>query len=202
MKILAIPLLVVATAATATKVVGVSLDRLYAESSSVVSGVIESGQVLANGCGVAYKIRVDENFKGTAKSGDVLTVEKYGPTQIGARYFLFLSPTEEEFQPIMSTNSGDMARRAEYINRCKSVRPGYTVNIWGNGALKVTGTYHDSLEDAVIFDDYLVKPPEQLEVTALKPSERYDNDQKLTAMELHAFSQHLRELYRSSEANN
>lgn len=194
MKSLALSLLVFSTAASATTVYGVSLEELYLESSLVVSGVIESGQILPNDCGVAYTIRIDDRFKGGAKPGELLTIEKHGPTQIGARYFFFLSNTEDEFRPIMSTNSGAMNHRAEYLKRCRDVRPSYTVNIWGHGALKVTGTYNSAVKEAVVFDDFLVKPPKELTVTTLGPRDRYDNDREDTAMDLGALSTHLRQM--------
>lgn len=181
-------------AASATIVRGVSLEELYDESSIVISGVIESGRVLPKDCGVVYTIRIERRYKGEAKAGDVLTVEKYGPAQVGAKYFFFLSKTTEEFRPILSTNSGAMNRRAEYIERCKDLRPAYTVNIWGNGALKVTGTYNGAVKEAVVFDDYLVKPDKSLVVTTLGPRDRYDNDRNDSAMEVGAFSDYLKQL--------
>lgn len=186
--------LAVSFATSATTIYGVSLDKLYAESSIVVAGVIESGKILPNDCGVVYTVRIDRKYKGDAAPGDVLTIEKYGSTQIGARYFLFLSETSEEFRPILSTNSGATSHRAEYMKRCKDVRPAYTVNIWGNGALKVTGTYNGAVKEAVIFDDYLVKPDKGLIVTTLGPRDRYDNDRNDAAMELNTFSDYLEKL--------
>lgn len=190
----ALSLLVVSSAVPATTVYGVSLEKLYAESTIVVSGLVESGKILPHDCGVAYTVRIDHRYKGEAKPGDVLTVEKHGPTQVGARYFLFLSRTAEEFRPILSTNSGAVNHRAEYIARCKDVRPAYAVNIWGNGALKVTGTYNGTVKEAVIFDDYLVKPDKSLSVTTLGPRDRYDNDRNDSAIELTTFSDYLKQL--------
>ncbi len=70
----------------------------------------------------------------------------------------------------------------------------YTVNIWGNGALKITGTYSGTAKEAVVFDDYLIKPDKSLAVTTLGAYDRYDNDRNDTAMDMKAFSAHLERL--------
>jgi hypothetical protein len=180
--------------ATATTFRAVSVEELYGESDLVVSGVIESGAILPKGCGVSYQVRVDRSFKGEATSGSLVTFRKYGPMQVGSRYFLFMSKPEKEFNPITSTNSRDMNMRAEHIQRCMDVQPPFTVNIWGNGALKVSGTYNDSVKKAVFFDNIVITPPERLATTTLKPRDRYDNDRIGTAMELEMFSEYLSEL--------
>ncbi len=187
-------LVVLSAAASATIVRGVSIEELYNESSIVVSGEIESGRVLPKDCGVAYTVRVENTYKGEPKTGDALTVEMYGPAQVGAKYFFFLSETAEEFRPLLSTNSGAMNRRAEFLERCKDVRPAFTVNIWGNGALKITGTYNSSVKEAVVFDDYLVKPDKTLKVTTLGPNDRYDNDRNDSGIDLSEFSDYLEQL--------
>ena len=177
--------------ARATTFYDVSIEELYKESTVVVSGVIQSGSKLANDCGVAYTVWIDRTYKGADRSDKAITFQGYGPMEIGGRYFLFMSKTTEEFRPIMSTNSGDMDMRARYIQKCKSVRPLYSVNIWGNGALKVTGTYNSTVKNAVVFDQIVITPPVDLPVIQLKPSDRYDNDRIDTALNADDFAKYM-----------
>ena len=193
--IFAAAILVTAVApAAATTFYAVTVEELYKESSVVVSGVIQSGSKLANDCGVAYTVWIDRAFKGADTSTKAITFQGYGPMQIGGRYYLFMSKSSDELRPIMSTNSGDMNMRAKYIEKCKSLRPPYSVNIWGNGALKVTGTYSPTVKEAIVFDQIVITPPEDLPVTELKRQDRYDNDRIDTVLNADDFAQYMNRL--------
>lgn len=193
--ILAAAILVTAVApVAATTFYAVTVEELYKESSVVVSGVIQSGSKLANDCGVSYTVWIDHAFKGAATSTKAITFQGYGPMQIGGRYYLFMSKSSDEFRPIMSTNSGHMNMRARYVEKCKNLRPPYSVNIWGNGALKVTGTYSSTVKEAVVFDQIMITPPDDLPVTELNRQDRYDNDRIDTVLNADDFAKYMNRL--------
>lgn len=114
--------------------------------------------------------------------------------QVGARYFLFMSKSGNEFRAIASTNGFDMKWRTEHLERCNRVWPAYTVNLTGAGAFKVTGTYSDSLKRAVLFDNFLITSPIGVNVSELRKGDRYDNDRIDTAMALDEFTRYINKL--------
>jgi hypothetical protein len=179
--------------AFATIVAPVTIPELYKESEVVVYGEIEAGKILADDCGVEYAIRVDTSFKGRASPANLIWFQSSGPIQVGANYFLFLSSTDKEFIPLVSTNSDALESKAEYIKTCKDKRPAFVVNVFGNGALKATGTYNDGLPKAVILGDILI-PPTELNVTKLGPYDRYDNDRDDIALDSEKFTAYIKAL--------
>jgi len=180
--------------ASATTFAEVTVSELYEESEIVIYAKIESGNILKNDCGVEYAARISETFKSGLKSGELVWFQGLGPTQIGEQYVLFLSPVQKEFRSIASTNSRDMKTRSDYLARCGDSRPKYVVNLFGNGALKFISTSNADVRHAVIIDNVVVVPPENLKVTKLGTYQRYDNDRNDTALDADEFLKYMRGL--------
>ena len=150
--------------AHATVVDVAPLDDLFEGSELVVSGVIESASLLPKGCGVSYTLRADNVLKGNARFGDVVTFLNLGTTQVGNRYVVFLSPTNSQFEPVISTNSVSEAPRIEQERHCKGYWPTLSVNIWGNGAFEVVGWGHDDSKLFAVFNERQIEAPKKLKV--------------------------------------
>ncbi|MFZ2237004.1 MAG: hypothetical protein WAV67_11590 [Dokdonella sp.] len=191
---LAIVVVTISMPVAATSLYEVSVDDLYKESAIVVSGTIEVGAKLPKDCGVSYSVRVDRSYKGDTAKGRLFRFRGFGPMQVGARYFLFMSKSGNEFRAIASTNGFDMKLRTEYLERCKHLWPPYTVNLTGAGALKVTGTYSDAVKKAVLFDNFLIRSPIGVDVTELSKGDRYDNDHVDAAMAVEDFTHYMNKL--------
>lgn len=177
--------------AVATSISDVTIEELYTESAVVVSGVIQSGTRLANNCGVAYTVWIERGYKGVAGGTTAITFSVYEPLDVGARYYLFLGEVDRALMPIASTNSADQNLLARYKARCRSIEPPYVVNIFGGGALKITGVRHPAMERAVVFPEFLIRAPAVLEVVRLGEFDRYDVDRKSTAFDADAFSAYI-----------
>ncbi|WP_229668568.1 hypothetical protein, partial [Arenimonas soli] len=175
-------------AAYATKVRPVELSELTEASELVLFGRIEMGQVIPGDCGNRYIVKVMEAYKGSyGESASVLFSTK-APMTIGSHYVLFLSRNETSFTPLYSTSSFGPGPDPERVRICEKNRPRYTVNIWGVGAFKVTGTYQSS-ERVAFFDDYMVHMPERVDTIRLDPSKRYDIPRDEGAIEFEALRQ-------------
>ncbi len=87
-----------------------------------------------------------------------------------------------------------MALRARYLERCNEYRPEYTVNIWGEGALKVSRTYNERVRTAVIFSPTVTTPPDGIPAVKLGKFERYDADDRDDALNADAFETYLKAL--------
>jgi len=179
-----------AASADATKVRSVELQELAGESELIVQGQIQLSQLLDDDCGVRYVIRVEETFKGNIRPGASLLFSSGKPLTTGSRYVLFLSKEGAAFEPLVSTNSL-MSPDPERARKCKQIRPRYTVNVWGKGALKITGTYESSTRLAV-FDNFMIVMPKGSSIKKLKPNIRYDVDDADGAMDFEAFRKVLR----------
>jgi len=180
--------------ASATTFVEVTIPEMYAKSEVVIYAKIESGNILKNDCGVEYAARISETFKSELKPGELVRFQDQGPTQIGGQYVLFLSPVQDEFRSIGSTNSRDIKIRNDYLVRCSDSRPKYVVNVFGNGALKFVSTSNADVHHAVIVNSTVVIPPEGLKVTKLGPYDRYDTDRNDTALDADEFVKFMRDL--------
>ena len=159
--------------AGATKVRPVSLTELTENSELVVYGQIQLGQIIAGDCGVRYVVKIEEAYKGRLGPDTSLLFSSDKPLLTGSRYVLFLSKESEAFNPILSTNSFGPRPDPERVKVCQRNRPLYTVNVWGTGALEVTGTYASAAKVAV-FDDFMILMPKGAKVGKLDSSERYD----------------------------
>ena len=181
----------------ATTFYKVTIPDIFEKSELVVYGEIEAGRILLDDCGVEYAVRVQESFKGGSSAGQLIWFQNSDSTQIGGKYFLFLSKNGEEFTPLMSTNSGAMNLRARYVERCKNKWSRYKVNVFGNGALKSTSTYSEIVPRAVLIDDVVVIPPEGVKMTKFGPYDRYDNDRNHTALDADEFMTYMKVLSNS-----
>jgi hypothetical protein len=123
-------LLLIGERALATKIPRVPMTELFARSTVVIFGRIESGRVLGDECGVEFGVRVTKAFKG-AKPGSLVWFQGADTTQIGTRYFLFLSPPDAGLAPFMSTNPHIPSMLAEYVARCRGKLPSLAVNAHG-----------------------------------------------------------------------
>ena len=179
--------------ALATKVARVTIPEMYKQSGVIVYGEIEAGKVLANDCGVEYAVRVNTSFKGRVRPAALLWFQSNRPMQIGSQYFLFLSATANEFSPLISISSDAEKMHARYIAHCKSNRPALVVNVFGDGAIKETGTSNPEVPHAVLLGNILDPPPE-LKVTTLGPYDRFDNDTLDSATDFAKFTGYLNAL--------
>jgi hypothetical protein len=165
--------LLLAASAQATQVRSVKLAELVDRSELIVFGRIELSQVIDGDCGVRYVVRIDEAYKGNLAPGGALLFSSDKPLATGQRYVLFLSQDAAAFEPIMSTNTFGPGPDPERVRLCNRNRPRYTVNIWGKGAFKVTGTNQSSSRMAH-FDDVMILMPEGAGASKVDPESRYD----------------------------
>ena len=194
--------LLVAHVAFGTTVYQSSIDELFAESSLVVFGLVEAGRIIPENCGVEYAVRIHEVYKGSVTPGELIWFEKYGPMDVGRNYFLFMSTQENAFRPISSTNSFSEPQSQEGIIKCKKHTPIYTVNVWGEGAFASAYTYNSKVPQAVFFDDFMFSVPKELVATKVKPTERYDNDQRDTALDPEEFKKYLKKSASAKQTSN
>jgi hypothetical protein len=179
---------VLADSALATIVRPIPLQELYQNSAIVVRGRIESGRLLADDCGLEFGVRVTKGFKG-AKSGTLLFF-RGNTIQVGGDYFLFLDPRESDTSAPM---------RAAFETTCKGKLPPLEVNVFGVGAMKVTGTYNKRVSRAVVVDDFMIIQPKDLPVTQLKARQRYDNDHNDTVFDAAQFEAYVDKLSRGQK---
>ncbi|RZI56279.1 MAG: hypothetical protein EOP14_05885 [Pseudomonas sp.] len=184
--ILALCILLLALPAGATKVRPVSVDELAQNSELVVYGKIQLAQIIAGDCGVRYVVKIEEAYKGHLGAATSVLFSSGKPLLVGSTYVLFLSKDSEAFDPILSTNSFGPQPDPDRVRTCQRNRPLYAVNVWGNGAVKVTSTYASKAKVAV-FDDYMILMPKGTKVSKLDPSTRYDIDRDIGSIEFGAF---------------
>lgn len=166
--------LLCAASAGATKVRPVELQELVDESELIVHGQIQLSQLIAGNCGVRYVVRIEESYKGAFKPCASLLFSSGKPLTTGDKYVLFLSKDAAAFEPILSTSSFGPRPDPERARECKRNRPLYTVNVWGNGALKVTRTYESSTRVA-LFDRFMIVMPKSAKTMSVNPGMRYDD---------------------------
>jgi hypothetical protein len=171
-----------ATDAGATKVRPVELSELAEESEHILVGRIEMGQVIAGNCGTQYIVRVEESIKGGLPKGSAALFSNPASMTIGSKYVLFLGSEGAAFTPLLSTSSFGPGPSPERQELCAKNRPRLTVNIWGVGAFKVSGTY-ETAGHVAIFDDYMVHMPTGLQVKKLDLARRYDTDTAVGAVD-------------------
>jgi hypothetical protein len=188
-------------AVQATTVSPVTVQELLQESEIAVPGRIELSQVVPGDCGVRYVVHVQETFKGSAKKGSRLLFSSKKALTTGSRYFLFLNKEESRFDPISSTNSLGPKPDPRRVQMCKRNRPRYTVNVWGNGAFKVTGTM---LSDTpvVTFNDSMVHMPKSLKPWRMDQTFRYDVDRDQGAVDAGDLKRLLKRLQAPKQAPN
>ena len=184
-----------AFSASATKVRPVEIAELASESELIIFGKIQLSQVIDGDCGVRYVATIDESYKGNLKPGTSLLFSSAKPLTTGISYVLFLSKEGSAFDPILSTSSFGPRPDPERARVCARNRPRYTVNVWGNGALKVTGTYESSTRVAV-FDDFMILMPKTARAKKLNPEDRYDIDKDSGGIDFN----HLRKLLKTGQA--
>ena len=170
------------TDAGATTVRPVELSELSEASDHILVGRIEMGQVIDGNCGAQYIVRITESLKGGLKAGSSALFSNPAPMTIGSNYVLFLGKDVAAFAPIVSKNTLGAGTSPERAELCAKNRPRLTVNIWGKGAFKVSGTY-ETAENVAIFDDYMVRMPKDLEPRKLDLAKRYDTDTDVGAVD-------------------
>ncbi|RYG64818.1 hypothetical protein EON80_18510 [bacterium] len=184
-QVLALCIFLLALPAGATKVRPVSVGELAQSSELVVYGQIQLAQIIAGDCGVRYVVKIEEAYKGRLAPDTAVLFSSEKPLLVGSTYVLFLSKDSEAFDPIISTNSFGPQPDSERVKTCQRNRPLYTVNVWGNGALKVTSTYASKAKVAV-FNDFMILMPKGTKAGQLDPTTRYDIDRDTGSIEFGA----------------
>lgn len=188
-------LLLISLQAGATTVRAFSVEELAQNSEQIVYGEIRLAQVIRGDCGVRYVVRIEETYKGTWRPATSVLFSSDKSLQVGARYVLFLSKDSQAFSPILSTSSFGPQPDPERVRVCQQNRPLYAVNVWGVGALKVTGTYASKAKMA-IYDDFMIRMPKGTKVGKLEPDNRYDMEKEAGGIEFDV----LRNLLRNKPA--
>lgn len=163
--------------ALAIKVAPVQIEELIHNSESIVHGRIELGQMIPGNCGVRYVVRVEESYKGDAKTGGSVLFSSGKSLLVGSRYVLFLGSEPNPFDPLLSsTSTGPSTQEAlERARTCRKNRPRQTVNLAGDGAFRVTGT-HPAGAAMATFDDRRIYMPKGIQSGKRDREARYDVD--------------------------
>lgn len=169
----------------------VQIGELINASELAIYGQVQQGQLIAGGCGVRYIVKVQESYKGSRKIGTALLFSSPEPLIVGSNYVLFLGKDNAAFEPLASTNTFGLRPSPEKARICARNRPRYTVNLWGLGALKVTGTYQSKTRFAV-FDGFMIRMPNAVRIKKLDPQSRYDIDRTSDGVEFDALRRMLK----------
>lgn len=106
-------------AVLATIPASIALKDLLSEADHVVLVQLVEGRMLGTGeqtCGARYAGIVVRSFKGSPK-GTRVEFGPYYPLELGTHYLLFLSSSPND--RLVSTNSRELAAKADYLKRCK-----------------------------------------------------------------------------------
>ncbi len=129
---------------SATKIACISVSELLNHADFVALVRIDGGEAIRiedKYCGAKYRSRVIDGIKGIS-TGEELVWSTYATQantnlEIGSSYLIFLNKSNNPFDPLASTNSSAVNRKAEFENICGAALAGNRVAHTGNGALKI-----------------------------------------------------------------
>ena len=188
------------TDSSALTVHPVELSELVEASEHILVGRIEMGQLIDGNCGTRYVLRVKESLKGARAEGTAVLFSNPAPMAIGSDYLVFLGTEGAALTPILSSSSFRPGPSPDREKLCSKNRPRLTVNVWGIGAFKISGTY-ETAGYVAIFDDYMVRMPSELEAIKLDLARRYDTDTNVGAVDFELLRKNLKSTLTPPEPN-
>ena len=137
--VLSLALVSIAFGTSATKLMPVAIDELFAVADVVAIVQITEGWVIRSGtteCGAKYRAQVIDVVKGASREISIEFGRSEG-YEIGTRYLIFLAADGKRFDALASTNSDAIRAGYAYEKKCSSKWPRLNLVHSGTSAFRI-----------------------------------------------------------------